>query len=79
MESPGYQVLRRVQTLVAEFISPKKVYTFSFIVGDIIQKVKKCIHSATKKHKHQDWGTQAVRSEGLELGFSGSGFRVWGL
>ena len=34
--------------LVAEFISPKKVYTFSFIVGGIILKSVKCIHSATK-------------------------------
>ena len=35
--------------LVAEFISPKKVYTFSFTVGDTIPKSVKCIHSATKK------------------------------
>ena len=28
---------------------PPKVYTFSFIVGDIIPKSVKCIHSATKK------------------------------
>ena len=34
--------------LVAEFISPEKVYTFSFIVGNTIQKSVKCIHSATK-------------------------------
>ena len=34
--------------LVAEFISPPKVYTFSFVVGDIIPKGVKCIHSATK-------------------------------
>ena len=35
-------------SLVAEFISPPKVYTFSFIVGNIIPKSVKCIHSATK-------------------------------
>ena len=34
--------------LVAEFISPPKVYTFSFIVGSIIPKSLQCIHSATK-------------------------------
>ena len=34
--------------LVAEFISPPKVYAFSFIVGNIIPKSVKCIHSATK-------------------------------
>ena len=34
--------------LVAEFISHPKVYTFSFIVGSIIQKSVKCILSATK-------------------------------
>ena len=34
--------------LVAEFISPKKGYTFSFILGSIIPKSVKCIHSATK-------------------------------
>ena len=34
--------------LVAEFRSPPKVYTFSFIVGNIIPKSVKCIHSATK-------------------------------
>ena len=34
--------------LVAEFIGPQKVYTFSFIVGNIIPKSVKCIHSATK-------------------------------
>ena len=34
--------------LVAEFISPPKVYTVSFIVGNIIPKSVKCIHSATK-------------------------------
>ena len=35
--------------LVAEFISPqKKVYTFSFIVGNTIPKSVKCVHSATK-------------------------------
>ena len=36
------------QSLVAEFISPPKVYTFSFIVGNIIPKSVRCIHSATK-------------------------------
>ena len=35
--------------LVAEFIGPKKVYTFSFIVGNIIPKSVKCIHSVTKR------------------------------
>ena len=35
-------------SLVSEFISPPKVYTFSFIVGDLIPKSLKCIHSATK-------------------------------
>ena len=36
--------------LVAEFISPK-VYTSSIIVGNIIPKSVRCIHSATKtKH-----------------------------
>ena len=34
--------------LLAEFISPQKVYTFGFIVGHIIPKSAKCIHSATK-------------------------------
>ena len=34
--------------LVAEFISPKKMYTFSFVVGNIIPKSVSCIHSATK-------------------------------
>ena len=34
--------------LVAEFISPTKVYTFGFIMGNITQKSVKCIHSATK-------------------------------
>ena len=29
--------------LVAEFISPQKVYTFSFTVGDTIPKSVKCI------------------------------------
>ena len=38
----------RVQYFVAEFISPKKVYTFSFIVVNIIPKSVKCIHPATK-------------------------------
>ena len=33
--------------LVAEFISPKKC-TFGLIVGDIIPKSVKCIHSATR-------------------------------
>ena len=37
--------------LVAEFIGPPKVYTFSFIVGTIIPKSVKCIHSATKTKK----------------------------
>ena len=37
--------------LVAEFISPQKVYTFSFILGTIIPKSVKCIHSATKYSK----------------------------
>ena len=44
--------------LVAEFISPKKVYTFSFIVGSIIQKSVKCIHSATKARKKAMHGTR---------------------
>ena len=36
--------------LVAEFISPQKVYTFSFLVGQIIPKVWSIIiHSATKR------------------------------
>ena len=36
--------------LVAEFISPQKctVYTIQFIVGNIIPKSVKCIHSATR-------------------------------
>ena len=34
--------------LVAEFISPPKVYTFSGLVVDIIPKSVKCIHSATR-------------------------------
>ena len=33
---------------VAEFSSPPKVDTFSFIVGTIIPKSVKCIHSATE-------------------------------
>ena len=37
-----------ISNLVAEFISPQKVYTFPFIVGSIIPKSVKCIHSATK-------------------------------
>ena len=43
--------VKALETLVAEFISPPKVYTFSFIVGNIIPKSVKCIHSATKKQK----------------------------
>ena len=38
----------RVYFLVAEFISPKKCTLFRFIVGSIIPKSVKCIHSATK-------------------------------
>ena len=38
----------RVRYLVAELISPQKVYTFGFIVGTAIPKSVKCIHSATK-------------------------------
>ena len=34
--------------IVPEFISPQKGYTFSSIVGKIIPKSVKCIHSATK-------------------------------
>ena len=34
--------------LVAEFIRPPKLYTFSFIVDNIIPKSVKCIHSTTK-------------------------------
>ena len=34
--------------LVAEFTSPPKVFTFSFIVGNIIPKSVKCFHSATE-------------------------------
>ena len=36
------------ESLVAEFISPPKVYTFSFIVGNIIPRSVECIRSATK-------------------------------
>ena len=36
--------------LVAEFISPQKVYTFSSIVANIIPKSEKCIRSATKRY-----------------------------
>ena len=51
-----YSALIRFPTLwgllycyfVAEFISPPKVYTFSFRVGSIIPESVKCIHSATK-------------------------------
>ena len=37
--------------LVAEFISPPKVCTFSLLVGNIIRKSVKCIHSATKYNR----------------------------
>ena len=36
--------------LVAGFISPQNVYTFSFIAGNIIPKSVKCIHSATTQN-----------------------------
>ena len=66
--------------LVAEFISPRKVYTFSFIVGNIIPKSEKCIHSATKFRsmykllgqtgRHRACG---VRSAGRDRILGGSG------
>ena len=40
--------LNLVFSLVAEFISPPKVYTFGFIAGITIPKSVECIHSATK-------------------------------
>ena len=40
--------VRSWSTLVAEFISPPKVYTFSSIVANIIPKSVKCIQSVTK-------------------------------
>ena len=41
----------QVVHLDAEFISPPKVYTFSFILGNIIPKSVKCVHSATYKFR----------------------------
>ena len=52
------------RVLVAEFISPQKFYTFSFIVGNIIPKSVKCIHSATM-------GLRVSREE--FIGFQGLG------
>ena len=39
--------------LVAEFIRPPKVYTFRFVVGNILPESVKCIHSATKVDRVQ--------------------------
>ena len=44
------EALIRMQVLVAEFISPPNVCTFSFIVGNIVPKSVKCIHSATERY-----------------------------
>ena len=52
--------------MVAEFIGPPKVYTFSFIVGNIIARSVKCIHSATKSKE---------RGEGF-AGYRGLDFEV---
>ena len=41
-------VLLQKGFLVADFISPKRVYTFSSIGGYSIPKSLKCAHSATK-------------------------------
>ena len=38
-----------LEALVAEFISPQKCVLLGFVVGNIIPKSVKCIHSATKK------------------------------
>ena len=53
---------------VAEFISPKKVYTLSFIVGNIIPKSVKCIHSATKpSSSHITSGALKLKKQRLGL------------
>ena len=39
------------ECLSAEFISPKKLYTFSSIGDPCIPKNVKCTHSATKMHE----------------------------
>ena len=46
--SSSFNASSRGFDLVAEFISPRKVYTFRLVVGIIIPKSVKCIHSATK-------------------------------
>ena len=58
---------------------PQKVYTFSFIVGNIVPESVKCIHSATKRSTDMVWvslphtGTQeplgSKRVEGYILWF----------
>ena len=47
--------------LAAEFISPQKVYTFSFILGFIIPKSAECIHSATKGFRGSGFGVSHPR------------------
>ena len=58
--------LRAYKGLVAEFISPTKCTLSVFIVGNIIPRSVKCIHSATKKGL-------AVGGKGCAK--TGSGFR----
>ena len=45
---PTPQAYILILLLVVEFISPPKVHTFIFLVGNIIPKSVKCVHSATK-------------------------------
>ena len=62
--------VRKTLNLVAEFTKPPKVCTFSFIVGNIIPKSVKCLHSATK-----GLGLLTLGSKGLSLTLkSGLGF-----
>ena len=64
----------RDRILVAEFHKPQKVYTFPFIVGSIIPKSVKCIHSATKLTLNL-----ICQASGTALEFRIRLFRVWDL
>ena len=48
--------------LIAEFISPKKCMLLVLIVGDIIPKSVKCIHSATKSLEFGGFRVRAVNN-----------------
>ena len=45
--------------------NPPKVYTFSFIVGNVIPKSVECIHSATKFQFHDRIGAPCVGNVGV--------------